>query len=67
MNEELIKKLKELAKSECWDDNMNDDSIVDDFAGGNVDDAYWGGEHTGRVKLARETLDSLGIIWRDDK
>lgn len=50
----LIEKLKKLAAEECWSDNP--DFVAEDYAGGNFDDAYTGGEHSGRVELAREIL-----------
>jgi hypothetical protein len=66
MTEEMIAKLKTLAQDECAGDELNDpnaDVVVDDFAGGNVDDAFSSGEHTGRVELAREILDGLNIDY----
>jgi len=57
MKPELKAKLEELASSTCWSDNS--DFEVDSYAGGNFDDAYYGGEHAGRVLLAREILEDL--------
>ena len=37
-----------------WD--FDDGSTVDDYAAGNIDDAFDGGERTGRRDLARELL-----------
>jgi hypothetical protein len=37
--------------------------MVDDYAGGNIDDAFYGGQHDGEVTLAREILTELGIGW----
>lgn len=49
--------LETLAKRKAWYDKMEDGStIVDDFAGGNVDDAYEGGCRDGEISLARELL-----------
>ena len=68
MNEKLIERLKELAKKRCWADELSacdaGGCIVDDFAGGNVDDAYQGGCDSGEVLLARDVLDSLGIQYK---
>ena len=46
--------IKREAKREGWWDNGLDESYVDDFAGGNVDDAYDGGMTDGRIAFARE-------------
>lgn len=63
MNEEMIERLKKLAQSECFHDDEDEDKIVDDYAGGNVDDAFAAGEHAGEVMLARQVLVSMGIVW----
>ncbi len=54
----LISHLEKLAKKNCWDDRMEKDEggYIDDFAGGNVDDAYQGGMDTGETWLARDIL-----------
>ena len=59
----LIAKLKQLAERGCWGDDDNEDSVIDDFAGGNVDDAFEGGERTGETFLAREILDEMEIPY----
>ena len=59
----LIAKLKQLAEQTCWGDDDNEDSVIDDFAGGNVDDAFEGGERTGETFLAREILDEMEIPY----
>lgn len=51
---ELIEKLEKLAKRGCWCDD--EDFTVDDFACGNIDDAYRGGLGDGEAMLAREIL-----------
>lgn len=50
-----------LAKEEVWADGLDTegDVIVDDYAGGNVDDAYQGGVNSGEVLLARRLLEIL--------
>lgn len=58
MDEALKKKLKEMAAEECWSDDL--DFIVNDFAGGNVDDAYDGGVRDGEIGLARRLLEEFG-------
>lgn len=62
MTEDMINKLKQLAASDCFYDDDND-PIVDDYAGGNVDDAFGIGEHSGEVMLARLVLSNMGISW----
>lgn len=59
MDEQIIKKLQELAKEETWTD-------VDDFSpyemsGGNYDDAYFAGVSDGKTILAQEILNKLGL------
>jgi hypothetical protein len=61
MNEELIARLKKLAENTVWLDD--EDLCVDDYAGGNIDDAFQGGQNSGQTELAREVLDVLGIEW----
>ena len=63
MNEQMIERLKKLAQSECYHDDESEDKIIDDYAGGNVDDAFYAGEHAGEVVLARQVLQSMGIVW----
>lgn len=47
--------LEELAADEAWYDA--EAFIVDDYAGGNEDDAYYGGVRDGQIKIAREILE----------
>ena len=63
MNERMIEKLKNLAKSDCYYDDETEDKMVDDYAGGNIDDAFSYGETAGEVMLAREVLKALDIKW----
>lgn len=66
MNEEFITKLKKLAASDAWVDELDEegsDVTIDDFAGGNVDDAFWGGHRSGEIQLARDVLSELNIKW----
>jgi len=37
-----------------WDDNEN--AMIDDYAGGNIDDAYYRGNSDGEIELARQIL-----------
>lgn len=60
--EVLVKRLKKLAETRSWADGLEEpDTIVDDYAGGNIDDAYYGGERAGETSLARSILKELGI------
>lgn len=63
MNEQMISRLKELAQRECYHDNEDDDVVVEDYAGGNVDDAFDLGERAGETMLARDVLSAMGIEW----
>ena len=47
----------ELAEKKIAADN--EDFMVDDYAGGNIDDAYSLGERAGEVLLARDILGML--------
>lgn len=61
--EELKSLLQEIANQPSWDDELDRGySIVEDFAGGNVDDAYEAGKRAGRVELAREIC-SIHMGW----
>jgi hypothetical protein len=37
--------------------------MVDDYAGGNIDDAFSVGETAGETILARKILKDLGLRW----
>ena len=63
MNEEMIQTLKALARGECYYDDEDEDKVIDDYAGGNIDDAFYSGEHAGEVMLARKVLNALNIKW----
>ena len=52
--ERLREALTKAAAEKGWD--FGDGSTVDDYAAGNIDDAFDGGERTGRRDLAREML-----------
>ena len=60
--EKIIEKLEKLAVKECWLDDMKKEkysSGVNDYAGGNIDDAFTGGINCGEIILAREILELL--------
>jgi hypothetical protein len=63
MNEELKQKLIKIAREECFIDNEDEDVLVYDVSGSNVDDAFDMGEDQGRILLAREVLFEMGIDW----
>ena len=63
LNTEKIEQLKVMAASECFSDSEGEDVIVDDYAGGNVDDAFSLGVTEGETLLARDILKSMGIEW----
>ena len=59
--EEFIEELKKLSVRETITDMMatEEDVVIDDFAGGNVDDAYYSGVSDGEAILARKVLKIL--------
>jgi hypothetical protein len=64
MTPEAIAYLKKMAEQKTWDDIMDKDgSYIDDFAGGNIDDSYYGGVRTGEADTARYVLKQLGISF----
>lgn len=61
-----IEDLKSLARSSTWDEKIADSNFeqsIDDFAGGNIDDAYEGGQRAGEIYAARDLLMLLGVDW----
>ncbi len=60
MNEAMKAKLEKLAGRQCWCDDGG--FMVDDYAGGNIDDAYYGGVDDGQAVLARELLEEFGNV-----
>lgn len=56
--ERFIEELKQYAKKETMDDLLErgEEVYPDDFAGGNIDDAYNSGFNHGQTMLAREVL-----------
>lgn len=58
MNEEVMKLIKEMAIKEIASDE--EDFMVDDYAGGNIDDAYYLGFEDGQVSFARSIVEALG-------
>jgi hypothetical protein len=65
MNEVMIERLKKLARSKCYYDE-DEYKIIEDYARGNIDDAFFIGEHAGEVMLAREVLTALDIKWTEE-
>jgi hypothetical protein len=61
-NEMIVEKLKKLARRECYDEDS--EFIPYDAFGGNMDDAYAGGQEDGETQLARELLTELGVSWK---
>lgn len=61
LSPEFIEKLKAQAKRVAWIDD--EEFMPDDYAGGNIDDAYNGGSEDGETTMARQVLKELGIEW----
>lgn len=58
------KELEALKKAACratWTDDQ--DTIIDDYAGGNIDDAYQGGVDDGETIAAQYLLTAIGVKW----
>jgi hypothetical protein len=64
MNEDVIDHLKKMANSRCYFDIEDEDKTVDDYAYGNVDDAFCMGELQGEVLIARTILETMNINWK---
>lgn len=62
---DAIERLKALARRVTIRDRQEEDDAicVDDFAGGNVDDAYEHGLLDGEVEMARDILREQGVEW----
>lgn len=58
-----IEKLVDCARRKCWADDP--EFMVDDYAAGNIDDAYFGGNEDGYAQCARDTLELLDISWEN--
>jgi hypothetical protein len=54
MNEDMKTMLEKIAARDCWCDD--EEFMADDYAGGNIDDAYNGGSDDGEALLARSLL-----------
>jgi hypothetical protein len=58
MKPEMKAMLEKIAKRKAWSDD--EEFMVDDYAGGNIDDAYYGGTNDGEVLLSRALLKLFG-------
>jgi hypothetical protein len=65
MTEQIIGHLKTIAVKESIYDNISDEEIVgiDDYAAGNIDDAYALGLDEGEIYLARHLLRMVGVSY----
>ena len=59
--DDYVEKIKKIAEERCWSDDP--DFLVDDYAAGYEDDAYYGGERAGEVQFARTLLDAIGVEY----
>ena len=59
--DDYVAKIKKVAERRCWSDDPN--FLIDDYAAGNEDDAYYGGEQAGEVQFARTLLDAIGVEY----
>ena len=59
----VVETLKKMARQDnCTE---NDDFMVDDYAGGNIDDAFELGRDSSEIDLARWILSELNISWAE--
>ena len=61
MSPEQVASLRKLAEKKAWDD---DPEGIGDYLSSNQDDAYYGGVGDGKIQMARELLDELGIEYK---
>lgn len=63
--QDFINELIAFAQCTSWQDRVqdDDDTVIDDLAGGNVDAAFHGGQFSGKIELARHILTRLNIEW----
>lgn len=61
----LIDSLINVAKQKSAFDDLADDEfyVADDYAGGNIDDAFNNGMNEGNISMARLVLTTCGINW----
>jgi len=62
LDAEFIAKLKKQANRDCWGDDQ--EFMPNDYSGGNIDDAYYGGCEDGLAFMARDILTHCGIEWK---
>lgn len=64
LSQKTIDDLITQAQRTTWQEQCEEKGdVIDDFAGGNVNDAYDGGERDGQTNLARDILAELNIKW----
>lgn len=65
ISNDFINELIALAQCTTVLDRVQDeeDTCVEDFAGGNVDDAFDNGIRSGHTELARRILNQLNVKW----
>lgn len=65
LSDEMINRLRKLANKTTILDVYDENETVDLYSdfGGNIDDAYFGGQDDGEIYLAREILTALNIDW----
>jgi hypothetical protein len=75
MIEKVIKVIEELANKKDVMDNYGEDGKDKDgdffepysIYGGNLDDAFYGGQSSGEIQLARQLMDILKPDWKKEK
>jgi hypothetical protein len=66
LSQSMLDKLQKMAHRETIFDD-DEEAQIDDYAGGNIDDAYNRGSQDGECYLAREILFELGLYEYGEK
>lgn len=64
LSDDFINYLKKKARRVYFGEGNDEDPVIYDYCGGNVDDAYQMGVDDGETQAARGVLEALGIGWK---
>lgn len=64
LSDEFIAKMKKRANANTVNDK-DENAVIDDYCGGNVDDAYSMGVDDGEIYAFREVLMAIGVSWEE--
>lgn len=63
MEREALNELKRVAARQTVSDKMNDEDNIQDWSGGNFDDAYQMGIEDGKIFMARSVLEVMREVY----